>query len=265
MIEVMGLRSLSAATIACLCVVASCSASYSVKDVDADAGVANGVDAQAMPTADAGVSPDSGQSMMVDASTDAANDAACSMDLQTDAKNCGVCARICNTGGCVGGECLHVAFVVAVPSGGDLGGIAGADALCQTTATNAGLHGKFLAWLGTPATSPNGRFFRATRPYVLRLGTIIATSYAELLTPPLKIQIGYDANGMLSPITKASSNVANDGTYSPGDGNACVNWTSNAPGNRGSWGNAQGTGNGWTNSSSDSCDTLGHGIYCFEQ
>ncbi len=266
MIETMGLRPLGAATIACLCIVASCSASYSVKNNDADAAVVDGVDAQAMPDTDAGVSADSGQStMMVDASTDARTDAGCSMDLQTDAKNCGVCGRICNTGGCVGGECLHVAFVTPVANAGDIGGIAGADTLCQTAAMNAGLHGKFLAWLATPATSPNARFFRATRAYVLPLGTVIAGNYTELTNPPIKAAVGYDASGALSPITKAWSNVSNDGTYNPGDGNACANWTSSSAGDRGSWGNAQGNGNGWSNSSSDSCNTAAHGIYCFEQ
>jgi hypothetical protein len=242
----------------------SCSSSYSLAELDAgslDAGtdaahISHQMDA-AVVVVDAGT--------VVDASPEASANP-CGKDLVNDSTNCGVCGHVCNVGTCMASECQHVAFVAGpVPSAGDLGGINGADAICQTAASSAGLQGRFLAWLGTPTSAPKDRFFKANRPYVLRSGQVVAPTFADLLKVPLKAGIGVDAFGMPTGIGRNWSNVGPDGSYVPGDGNACSGWTSNIPAERGSWGNTGGTGTGWTNGGSDACNTSGHGIYCFEQ
>jgi hypothetical protein len=61
-------------------------------------------------------------------------------------------------------------FVTSRAYTGNLGGLAGADAICQTHAAEAGLPGTYVAWLATSTvTAPSrlapARGFRFTRPY----------------------------------------------------------------------------------------------------
>jgi hypothetical protein len=252
---------------------AGCDTTYSAVGADGDASTSSGVDA----STDASRSSDGASTNDVangqpDAGTDATtkdassgDSGACSNDLMSDAMNCGSCGHICNTaGGCMLGECEHIVFVAIGANGPNLGGLLGADDLCQKTAQNAGLHGSFFAWLGTAASSPATRFFKATRPYKLPGGDVVSPSWTELTGGSLLHAISQSANGGATT-SQVWTSVADDGTYAPLDGNACANWTSTNQADRSAWGNAGGMGGGWTNSSSDSCDTPGHGIYCFEQ
>ncbi len=93
---------------------------------------------------------------------------------------------------CGGDGCTM--FVTSTTQQGNLGGFAGADAICNARAQVAGLAGSFVAWLGaqngqgTPAAS---RLDPATGPLVRTCGGTIATNIADLLD-------GYQPGGGLA-------------------------------------------------------------------
>ena len=60
----------------------------------------------------------------------------------------------------------HLAFITNETFDGDLGGIAGADALCQNAADNAGLGGSWEAWIASTGDIPSTPAYRFTfSPY----------------------------------------------------------------------------------------------------
>src|SRR6185312_9164199 len=85
----------------------------------------------------------------------------------------GTCGFACNTGyqpsgsACVLSSPPPTQMTVFLTSGrftGDLGGLAGADALCQGAASNGQLAGTFKAWLSDDLASAASRFTHATVP-----------------------------------------------------------------------------------------------------
>ena len=81
---------------------------------------------------------------------------------------------------CDGAECT--VFVTSTRHDGDLGGLEGADDICQELSRVAGLSGSFKAWLSDDSDSPSSRFTHAETPYVLTDGARIASNWGELTT-----------------------------------------------------------------------------------
>ena len=80
-------------------------------------------------------------------------------------------------------ECTKLRRTIFVTSKlytGKLGGIAGADAICQQLAEDAGLPGIYYAWLSDSTTHPDDRFLKSSVPYVLASGTQVAKDYKDL-------------------------------------------------------------------------------------
>jgi hypothetical protein len=159
-----------------------------------------------------------------------------------------------------GGPCR--VFVTENPYGGSIGGLTGADTICQQTAEARSLSGTYKAWLSDSTDSPSTRFVRSTGPYLLLDGTKIAGSWTGLTDGSLRVPIN---------ITEIESTVANsefvwthtlaDGTAAPSDDH-CGNWKAAAVnGGRGSHASADA---GWTASGSSACNTGQH-LYCFQQ
>jgi hypothetical protein len=73
-------------------------------------------------------------------------------------------------------------FVTSRAFNGNLGGLAGADAKCQSLAQAAGLPGRFKAWLGNASVSASSRVTHATVPYKLVNGTVVANDFTDLTT-----------------------------------------------------------------------------------
>ena len=77
----------------------------------------------------------------------------------------------------------RVIFVSSALYTGNLGGLAGADAICNMRAQAAGLPGTYMAWLstnqanGTPAT----RFTQSAQPYRKVDGVLVANNWADLI------------------------------------------------------------------------------------
>jgi hypothetical protein len=145
---------------------------------------------------------------------------------------------------------------------GKFGGIAAADNLCQTLATNLG--GTWKAWLSDQRDSPATTFTHAAVPYRLIDGTIVANDWAGLTSGTLLHAIDHDETGALATgVTEVWTGTNPDGTS---EGDNCKNWTNNSPSAfLAIVGLFDRTDTGWTNVYLQFCDrTLMH-VYCFEQ
>ena len=154
-------------------------------------------------------------------------------------------------------------FATRSTTGGNLGGLSGADAICQSRAVEASLSGKYLAWLSTSdGTSPATRFATATVPYVRVDGAIIADNWSDLTDGTLYNPIYLDADGYPVGATAwTGTNV--DGTPK---GSNCNDWQSTDGGAQSGYPSA--TDYKWTayeNLPNVPCRNLTQAFYCFEQ
>jgi len=128
-------------------------------------------------------------------------------------------------------------FVTSGAFTGNLGGLDGADARCQSAADKAGLGGSYLAWLSTtsgpivgqPASGPLHRFVRHHVPYVRPDGVRVADHFGDLVDGTLDNPINVDEFGatVFSDTGAWSSTVANGAPVGIGNPaqNTCNNWT----------------------------------------
>jgi hypothetical protein len=147
----------------------------------------------------------------------------------------------------------RVVFFSGGAGDGNLGGVAGADAICAAAATTLGLPGTYLAWIADSTTSPALRFYQHAGPYVRPDGTKIADGWADLTDGSLDAAV-VEVGGI------ARTNVAADGTALSGD--HCADFSSTT--GTSSVGNATTADGAWTNSGTHPC-SAGSGLYCFQQ
>lgn len=162
-------------------------------------------------------------------------------------------------------------FITSVTYNGNLGGLAGADAKCQTLANNANLGGTtWKAWLSSSTTSSVHRLFHLAGPYKLVGGWIIANDWNDMITKKnttyLRQPIIQDENGRFWPPVNFVWTATNtDGTTN--SGHTCNNWTSSSSSSSGFFGWYSSSGSDWTNygpNIPDSCNNNFH-LYCFEK
>jgi hypothetical protein len=193
---------------------------------------------------------------------------ATTMDMATTTAPLDMAGTPC---GNAAGKCV---FVTSRQYAGNLGGLAGADQTCQSLASAAHLGGTFKAWLSDGTNSPSTRFTKATVPYRLIDGEVVAANWTALLgattTTPLMHTISLTETGVQPP---TGTNACGKTTvvWSNSDRNgaslsaSCSSWTSSAStasGGQGAWDQVAG---GWTDScSSTPCDGLA-ALFCFEQ
>src|SRR3989344_827665 len=148
---------------------------------------------------------------------------------------------------------------------GDMGGLSGADAKCQSKADKAKLGGIWKAWLSDSYTPASSRLNHSDYPYVRIDNQVVATSWSDLTDGELRNGINIDENGKVI-VTNAFTG-AWTGTDSSGNIRTpnCMDWTSRST-------RLQGVGGGvgatyfWTVGAypTDECST-GFYLYCFEQ
>ncbi|PCJ42687.1 MAG: lectin [SAR86 cluster bacterium] len=132
-------------------------------------------------------------------------------------------------------------FLTATGSGngGDLGGLAGADAICQSQADAAGLDGTFRAYLSTQGSNAvNARDRIGEGPWFNVQGARVAANVEELhsLNHRVGASSALTATGNRIPGSGFSPNRHDvltgsqaDGTaYPPGEDMTCNNWTSSS-------------------------------------
>ncbi len=164
-------------------------------------------------------------------------------------------------------------------SGGDLGGLSGADAKCQNLATNGGAGARtWHAYLSTGATGPGSAVDARDRigsgPWFNQQGTMVAASVAELHANGLLGNVMFDELGGTIPGNEhdALTGTASDGTLNS-DSETCDNWTNSTVNSQGQVGHIDtetGDGESWNSQHSGSCDeeslngNAGTGrLYCF--
>jgi len=166
-----------------------------------------------------------------------------------------------------------VVFVSSVPYDGNMGGLTGADAKCQTLATAVGLKGTFLAWLSDNTGSPSTRFTKSAIPYVRRDGVLVANNWTDLTDGAIANTIsvsevglapgvGPEPCGNLIGLTR--TNTATDGTMFNA-AVSCNNWTSNAANQITGGGHYFSTTSNWTAYVCAQFCSWKKPIYCFQQ
>ncbi|MCW5211662.1 hypothetical protein VU04_01995 [Desulfobulbus sp. TB] len=99
-----------------------------------------------------------------------------------------------------------VVFVTSTRHTGNLGGLTGADAICNGLANDAGLSGYFKAWLSDSWTSMNQRSVQSDGPYTTVTGVVVAENWEDLTDGDLHAPINIDETGR-SVVSAASWNV----------------------------------------------------------
>jgi hypothetical protein len=133
-------------------------------------------------------------------------------------------------------------FVTSRAYSGVLGGVAGADQICQQLASEAGLSGTYKAWLamGVPGreTTPLTTFKRYPRPYQQRNGVTVANNLDTIFTTGKllnqiyideqgrSVLIGYSTKRVWTGFYPASTSADGSIVWAAADPwHTCWNWT----------------------------------------
>ncbi|MBI4039043.1 DUF1554 domain-containing protein, partial [Candidatus Daviesbacteria bacterium] len=159
-------------------------------------------------------------------------------------------------------------FITSTNYNGNLGGVAGADAKCQTAANSASLGGTWKAWISESAgNSPSVRF-NSTSSYrnsnfALLNGTVIANNWTDLTDGSIQNPINRTENNALAASSRVWTSTNPDGTHN--SSGSCSNWTSSLSSFYGFVGHNSLKDNGWSFAiAGDEC-ILNDPLYCFEQ
>jgi hypothetical protein len=163
-----------------------------------------------------------------------------------------------------GGAQAKIVFVTSQGFTGKLGGLAGADAICQAEATAAGLAGTFKAFLSDNKTSAADRMTHSSIPYELVNGTPIAADWQDIVDGIIDNPLNITASGAtVSGYVWTGSNSDGSKAY----GLTCDNWTLGANslylGARGNAGDPRAWLDWWQGDGSYCGSYLG--LYCIEQ
>ena len=151
-------------------------------------------------------------------------------------------------------------FVTSTQQNGNLGGLAGADAICQARASSVGLPGTYRAWLSTTAVDAEARFFHSPSPYVLTDGTtVVANNWDDLVDGTLAEAITMTEQAILAVPRQSFTGSFSNGTHTGDDCNA---WTSASSGLIGTISSNSFTTN-WSNTGTSSCATA-RSLYCIQ-
>ena len=165
---------------------------------------------------------------------------------------------------CNGGTCRI--FITSTDLNSNLGGLTGADKICQTRATSASLPGTYKAWLSDSTDSPSTRFTRSTQAYVRVDGMVVANNWTGLTSGSIQ-NVLLDEKGSPATDALAWTNTTIVGTPGgPGGSNKnCSDWTSNKAGpfaNNGSPGLIR--DKRWTDNSATACEDMAR-LICVQQ
>lgn len=190
----------------------------------------------------------------------------------TDPDNCGVCGNRCDSRQCQDGRCRKVAFVTSQAYSGNLGGLTGADAICQAHAQSAGLAGRYMAWLSdSTGAAPANRLSRSLVPYVLPNGRVIAADWNAMFATSFPATTWITETGGLPPWLPSPSSGAGRWVWTASQvsgvayvDRTCNDWSISSAGS-GGVGDSRVTGSsGWTDGYVFDCSYTA-ALYCFEQ
>ena len=162
-------------------------------------------------------------------------------------------------------------FVTSTLHTGNLGGLQGADLICNQRAHEAGLSGTYKAWLADSTGAPSSRFIQSVVPYVRTDGALVAVNYTDLTDGSLANPINRTESGTLAaPDVNTWTNVTVSGVAeSTDDLQHCFDWTSSSSASMegGQVGRLDRTDALWTDfpGGGVSCQNFALRLYCFEQ
>jgi len=156
------------------------------------------------------------------------------------------------------GTVFHTAFVRI---GSPLGGLTGADAMCQSAAESGELPGAFVAWLSTTTVDAVDRLTPGSGPFLLPSGTKVADDIADLTDGTLDAPINENRNGDINPSIEIATATLPNGTYT-GNGD-CNAWTSASAFDNHIQGLSTAATSSWTLYQNNDCNIF-TGLYCFE-
>jgi len=129
----------------------------------------------------------------------------------------------------------NTVFITSTSFGANLGGLDGADRLCQSRADAVSLPGTYRAWLADTTGAPESRFTRSINPYVLTNGTQIAVNYDAFASDIHEAPMAVTESGIfIDPAEGQFSATAWSGAETDGTRflsntifiGHCQNWTS---------------------------------------
>ena len=156
-------------------------------------------------------------------------------------------------------------FITSTSQDGALGGLDGADAICQALARSKGLPGLYLAWLSNSTHSPNSRFVKSTVPYTLIDGiSRVADDWNDLTDGTLNVPINVDEFGnTIAAPPQVWTNTKTDGTRNSAIFH-CNDWTSSDSSVNGFNSLSSSTNFAWTSYDLRDCSNS-YRLYCFQQ
>ncbi|MFN8679375.1 MAG: DUF1554 domain-containing protein [Thermomicrobiales bacterium] len=182
---------------------------------------------------------------------------------------CGPCqpGETCVNDQCVGcgqgGDCT--VFATSTLHNGNLGGLAGADAICQQRAGEARLSGTYLAWLSSTTESPATRFIQNPGRYTRTDGLPIAANWAALVSGTIAVPIDRSETGQLVRSNREVwTNTGTDGLpYFTDPSQTCDDWMTSGM-TKARVGETDEVDGEWTTSHEDTCD-FSWRLYCVQQ
>ncbi len=157
-------------------------------------------------------------------------------------------------------------FLTSISYPADLGGLEGADAVCQSHADQVRLPGTYKAWLSDSTNSPSTRFNRldSTYDYKLVNGTVVADGWDDLTDGTIDTPIIVTEENVTLANDVVPTNTATDGTAFNATEN-CANWTTRSGALNYNRGRFSVSDSRWTfEGSTSSCNST-HKLYCFQQ
>jgi len=151
-------------------------------------------------------------------------------------------------------------FITSTVHSANLGGIAGADALCARQAAVASLDGEFKAWLSTRSSSASDRLTHSGVRYVLVDGTTVANDWDDLVDGSILVQINLDADGQLRAGDTWTGTLSTGDSYPDDD---CAAFMSGSAG-MALCGSSAMTDAKWTENITPACSAELR-LYCIEQ
>ncbi len=163
--------------------------------------------------------------------------------------------------GADGAVVARIVFTTIALNTGNLGGLEGADAICNQLADAAGLTGPYMAWLSDTTGSPSTRFDQSPGPYVRVDGVIVADDWDDLTDGSVDNLPNIDENGSVAgDFMWTGTNT--DGTAQGGF--TCSNWSTDV--GTAFVGFNFVTDSRWTAAQNSNCEGGGGSrFYCFEQ
>jgi hypothetical protein len=143
---------------------------------------------------------------------------------------------------------------------GNLGGLNGADTLCQAQATAGGLTDQYMAWLSDQSTEAKDRIDHAG-PYHSTQGVTIAQNWQDLTDGSWLVYLNVDEAG----VSLVGSKYPWTGTTPSGQstGEDCNGWNSEAVSYSGTYGLSTQRDGYWSEWATSNCsDTGGHTLIC---